>query len=101
MATSGSATAQTAYLLLTLHPDITHDQIRKKLCVRVDFTRLFIAIFSRFITLQTEEYSWLAHWIVANNSDGARSPDETSPHRFAASASTPRVRRFGYRFGYV
>lgn len=33
-----SATAQAAYSLLTLHPCVTQDQIRKKLCVRVDFT---------------------------------------------------------------
>ena len=33
-----TATTQAAYSLLTLHPCVTQDQIRKKLCVRVDFT---------------------------------------------------------------
>jgi hypothetical protein len=33
-----SATAQAAYSWLTLHPCVTQGQIRKKFCVRVDFT---------------------------------------------------------------
>jgi hypothetical protein len=37
-AQASSATAQAAYSLLTLHPCVTQDQIRKKLCVTVDFT---------------------------------------------------------------